>query len=316
LQLPDLWTLAFKVIRGEEMSLLPLKSLLDGTKVPGTTTSEMRNALGTLRDFLAAFLGEDSDSTAGLMTKIGSAPADSRYALATSIGSVQGASRKHIGSAPGGSSIVTYAIDELVTSDGAGNYQSTRAWAGTINMAALGVGGLDVGAVAANTWYYTYGITKPDGTKGLIASLSAISPSFANAAGFTKWARIGSLRTDSSKFPRGFDQDDRCFQYNTSQAVASGTVSAAVPLGSFIPPTYSKFLGYVYINPGSTGVTSISAYPSSTSGNVLVNMFFPAGMPATSSYFEAILPLYSIYINAAIGSGAVYLNCIGYEDNF
>ena len=40
------------------MTLLPEKDLLAGTKTPKTTTGEMKNALGKVRDYLAELFGE------------------------------------------------------------------------------------------------------------------------------------------------------------------------------------------------------------------------------------------------------------------
>lgn len=54
--------------------LLPSKELFNGTKTPVTTTAEMRVALGQLRDYLAALLGEDSDETSaerGVLSAVG-----------------------------------------------------------------------------------------------------------------------------------------------------------------------------------------------------------------------------------------------------
>ena len=42
------------------MTKLPQKDLLSGSKTPRTTTGEMKNALGKLRDFLSELFGEDS----------------------------------------------------------------------------------------------------------------------------------------------------------------------------------------------------------------------------------------------------------------
>ena len=42
------------------MTKLPEKDLLTGTKTPRTTTGEMKNALGKLRDYLAELFGDDS----------------------------------------------------------------------------------------------------------------------------------------------------------------------------------------------------------------------------------------------------------------
>lgn len=52
------------------MALLPNRNILDGTKVPATTTSEMKTALGSLRDYLAGLLGTDSTDTAAARTAL------------------------------------------------------------------------------------------------------------------------------------------------------------------------------------------------------------------------------------------------------
>ncbi len=44
------------------MTKLPAKALLDGSKLPKTTTSEMKGALGDVRDYLVELLGEDSEN--------------------------------------------------------------------------------------------------------------------------------------------------------------------------------------------------------------------------------------------------------------
>ena len=44
----------------KEMTKLPEKGLLSGSKTPHTTTGEMKEALGRLRDYLNELLGEDS----------------------------------------------------------------------------------------------------------------------------------------------------------------------------------------------------------------------------------------------------------------
>ena len=42
------------------MTKLPEKALLNGTRLPKTTTGEMKNALGDMRDYLCDLFGEDS----------------------------------------------------------------------------------------------------------------------------------------------------------------------------------------------------------------------------------------------------------------
>lgn len=235
------------------------------------------------------------------------------------------------GSAPGNSAVVTYTADEIVTGDDAGNYQSSRNWNTTITMTAAGPGGLDTGVVAANTWYNAFAITKDDGTKAALASLSATAPTL--SAGYTKWARLGAFRTDNtaSKFPLGFTQRGRYTTLLIGSAnvpaaplMASGAAGVfnnstftgvAVAWANYAPPTAAKLrvgmsanntatvvgvasnanrTGYATANPPELGYDS-NAYPLVTYGDLQLE---------TSNIYWA-----------SQGSGTGYLLSGGWEDN-
>lgn len=249
---------------------------------------------------------------------------------------LQGAIRNLKGSAPGNSAIVTYTADEIVTGDGAGNYLSTRTWNSTINMAAAGAGGLDTGAVAASTWYYAYAITKDDGTKALIASLSSANPTL--PATYTKWARIGSFRTDATanKYPLNFIQADRRIQYKVAAATnvaaypqmaaqATGLPSSwtAVSISNYVPPTAVAIRGF-----GSSILTT-------NSGNISIapnNQTTPGTAPSyanpmprhidgnntsVSLGYDFLIESTNIYwCGPGIGTSSNVLACEGYDDNF
>ena len=53
------------------MTKLPQKDLLSGAKTPRTTTGEMKNALGKLRDFLSELFGEDSSDKEAVRKTLG-----------------------------------------------------------------------------------------------------------------------------------------------------------------------------------------------------------------------------------------------------
>lgn len=248
---------------------------------------------------------------------------------------VQGAFRNLSGSATGVNAIVTYAIDELMLGDGAGNFQTIRGWAGSINMTALGANGIDVGAVGASTWYYAFGIAKPDGSKALIASLSPNAPSFANAAGYTKWARIGAFRTDgtANKYPLAFKQAGRKVQYLVSAGsnvvglpkMANGSAGnvttpswVSVATGNFVPPTASEIDLTIGDPSGTSCVVMVApnngygAYNSTTNPP-------PFGLSGigglTLSAARATIVLESSNIYWAANGPAGFLMCGGWTDN-
>lgn len=251
-------------------------------------------------------------------------------AVNASMAALQGAARTLVGSSSGTSALVTYTSDEIITGDGAGNYQSTRGWNDTINVTSLGPGGLDAGAVAANTFYYSYAITKPDGTKKYIASTSATGPSFVNAPGYTKWARVGSFKTDATvnKYPLPFTQNGNritfapgaaknlpSFVQATSGAVGTyGTAMAAVSTASSVPPTARKVSVIVQQTASTNGgiaVSSNAVYGAASGVSPgYVNMVAYMGVLLVEIPFET---QGTIYV-AAQGSTATFIT--GYEENF
>ena len=248
--------------------------------------------------------------------------------------SLQGAFRNLKGSAPGNSSIVTYTIDELITGNGAGEYQTTRTWNKTINMSASGAGDLDTGTVDGSTWYYAYGITKPDGTKDCIASLSSSSPAL--PSGYTNWARIGSFRTDASgnKYPFSFIQYGRVFRYKIASAtnttafpvVASGALGswpssmASVSLSSAVPPTacianisMSPALNAAVAPSSNYVVGSISTYANPLAFS---NANFDGNTAVTQTDVDVVLETaQTIYGSIQTPGTDCYLAVRGWEEN-
>lgn len=71
--------------------------------------------------------------------------------------------------------------------------KTTAAWA-----VGTGVGGLDTGTIANNTWYHWYVISNAQGSLvDVIFSLSATGPT-SMPSGYTLFRRIGSMRTNGS----------------------------------------------------------------------------------------------------------------------
>lgn len=106
--------------------------------------------------------------------------------------------------------------------------KTTAAWA-----VGFGSGGLDTGAIAANTWYHVHLIKRMDtSVVDALISLSATTPTL--PAGYSLSRRIGSLRTNaSSQWVLFFQVGDR-FQWTTpfsdAIALAVGTTSQLVTL--------------------------------------------------------------------------------------
>jgi len=303
---------------------------LDGATAGAITVTAPANAVfvGIARNATELFV--DVDAVGG-MTQ---AQADARYLLATKSFGLQGAFRDLTGSATGLSALATYAADELTLGDETGNFQTLRTWSGSITMTTLGVNGLDVGAVAASTWYHAYAIAKPDGSKAFIASLSSTGPSFTNAAGYTKWVRIGAFRTDgtANKFPLAFVQYGRSVAWKVvaasnmpnlpilgSGAAGSTTVPTWVGIGisAVVPPTASMIdvAANTQTNTGDVIVAPNAAYGAITSTTNPP----PLGSRGSSSggwgmfSRKMILESTSIYWASSGAAGLIF--ALGWEDS-
>lgn len=87
-------------------------------------------------------------------------------------------------------------------------------------------GGLDTGAVAANTGYHVWMIYNPtSGISDALFSTSATAPTM--PGGYTKKRRIGWIRTDGSSLIKGFTQIDDTFIWKTPGLDVNGSAISA-----------------------------------------------------------------------------------------
>jgi hypothetical protein len=199
----------------------------------------------------------------------------------------------------------------------------------TINTAANGVDGLDTGAIAASTWYYIWIISDGINVRAL-ASLSRTAPTM--PSGYTYKARVGSFRTDgtANKFPFGFQQFGRRFQYKigtgtnltTLPVIASGGTAGAgnafvaASITGVVPPTASEIgvtISGIYA--GNNGAVAPNAtYQFATGSNAapLSNSQGAAnGTTLVKSGFM-IIESDNIYWYC---TGSTTVSCFGWIDN-
>lgn len=162
-------------------------------------------------------------------------------AISSLISSISGASKNYRAAATGLNANIGMSADELVVSDGAGKYKTISNFSTTINSAAVGANGLDVGTLAANTWYYKYAIFNPTTlTKAGLLSLSSSAPTL--PSGYTFFALLGAIRTDGTgnKYPKGMDWAGNDFKYRVNGAgnVPSLPLLMSGNNGSAITPTW------------------------------------------------------------------------------
>lgn len=86
------------------------------------------------------------------------------------------------------------ASEVVMDTTGGGNYYTENYGTCTINFSVNGAGGLDAGAIAANTWYFLYTISNGS-ANSCLASTSATTPTM--PAGYVYKVRVGANKTNS-----------------------------------------------------------------------------------------------------------------------
>lgn len=151
----------------------------------------------------------------------------------------------------------------------------------TLNISSLitGIGGLDTGSIAVNSWYYIYLIYN-ETTKTLngIMSLSSSIPLL--PTGYTLYRRIGSIKTNQNTTNiLGFscigNSSDKSFYWttfpNTGTTILSGgtaTTSTNIPIGTTAcsPIASSVFIKYQYT--ANTNISCIIGITDSSIGTI------------------------------------------------
>lgn len=171
--------------------------------------------------------------------------------------------------------------------------KTTGAWA-----VGASVGALDVGTIAASTWYHVYLIKRPDtGVVDVLISLSATAPTM--PTNYALWRRIGSMKTNGSSQWIAFIQDGDTFQWYTSIAdvAASNPGTAAVtrtmntPLGVRVEGLFNvgfattggqadgpagisiSDLAVEDVAPGSPITCTFSNYAAASNSNIPIRVF-------------------------------------------
>ena len=118
----------------------------------------------------------------------------------------------------------TWTADALLLEDGSGNTIRAGALSSTLSLSSTGANALDTGTVAANTWYYVWGIyNSGSSTVATLASLSNTSPTL--PTGYTYRNIVGVVLTNGSSQVYQFIQKGRSWEYYlvTSNSVSNGT---------------------------------------------------------------------------------------------
>jgi hypothetical protein len=179
------------------------------------------------------------------------------------------------------------AAEVTMDATGGGNYYTDSFGTCTVILSINGAGGLDIGVIAANTWYYFYAISTGIATS-CIASTSPTAPTM--PAGYTYKVRVGANRTSSATAtlwpiyqqgqkaqysglpaPLGDMTIASIGTYGTCTSTAQTLVASPTVWGVFVPPT-AKTVAVTIIAQASS-VTCVAPIPMTTGANSIgVNM--------------------------------------------
>lgn len=224
-------------------------------------------------------------------------------------------------------SVIT--ANSVVLKNSAGNSYLAQSVNVTGNINTVGANGLDTGTLAASAWYYLFLIYNPTTqTTAALFSLSATAPTL--PSGYTFFARVGAVRTDSSKYLLQTLQQGRKSRYvplagsnvPTLLAMASGVAGSvtaptwvAVATGNFVPPTAS----HVEIILGVIANTSAIVAPNTAYGSITsltaTPILIAAGTNSAYADSPSFIMLETSNVYWASNSASNYLNAVGWEDN-
>lgn len=240
-----------------------------------------------------------------------------------SLGSVSGKSKNLVVTTTGTSATITITADEVAVRDTSYNFKTLN----TISLSVSGASSLDTGALAASTWYALYVIYNPTTltTAGLL-SLSATSPTL--PSGYTYFAKIGDIRTDSSgnKYPLSMTIKGTSAQYKVAAgsnvaaalAMASGILGApgtptwsAVAVGNFVPATAKK-INLAFFSQGSSSAAPNNAYGAYQSPtNAPPWQWAPGTLLSKADLAAFVLESANIYVASTEANFRVF--CLGWE---
>lgn len=191
----------------------------------------------------------------------------------------------------------------------------------TVNSTTTGVGALDTGSVAANTWYAVYAISNGSSTSCLL-STSFTSPTL--PGGYVYLYRIGSIKTDGSSNFYRIKQYGRRIQYvvvggtntNTYPIIATNTTvvtAAAYSVTPYVPTTAATI---ILMTSSDTGNAANIVAPNNQYNNVQSNpaILVIGGAIDQIPNIGGEFLLESTNIYAQIGSGTQRIWAIGWTD--
>lgn len=208
-------------------------------------------------------------------------------------------------------------------------YYPTAAF--TINALVNGANGLDVGSLAANTWYYVWALTNTVG----ILSLSSTAPTL--PTGYSGALRLGAVFTTVGSVFKNFIICGQRFRWKVDGVRLTGlpTINRA-DTGSTSTPVYTAFSVALFVPPTASTISLLGTFVSAAGNGVMIvapngsydNHFsltnpppmilfplaFSVGINAGAQALEMVLESANIFIASSLGATRGALFAQGFID--
>ncbi len=304
-----------------------LKATVDSTDLgnivfDGNTATESVVGVAKIATSVHATAGVNDDS---MMTALKVKQAIDFFAPTSVQQSLSGAASNLRMSTTGTNAYVSVSADGLVLEASPGIYRTFREVGVIASVSISGLGGLDSGTSASNTWYYVWIISNGVAVYPLV-SLSSTAPTM--PAGYTYKARVGAVRTDSTanKYPLSATQIGRKTQYkiaagsNVTQFVKlvnanTGNVLVAVNVDPSIPPTAGLIKVLFGNSVGNVNIVRVAASSTITNMDNSVGGGLTYTNDGTAAVMQAEIILESRNIYFSSGAPQSFISVIGWEDN-
>ena len=223
---------------------------------------------------------------------------------------IRGAYSNLSASAVGTNATVTFTADAICVKNASNEQIVLNNVSESCNLLSSGIGGLDTGAIAGNTWYAVYAIYNPTTLDvAAIASVNFTAPTL--PSGYTHYAFIEAVRTNAGATQLlPFTMDNGIVYYAPSEGTAipsdftavlnagTATSATAVSLRLLTPPSAKEaILGFTitgttatigYIYKGSSGTASGLLSQCINNGTSTQRLQFTSPKPYANGVYYAL----------------------------
>lgn len=232
-------------------------------------------------------------------------------------GPVVGSSRNAVMTISIASLTATFNADELIVEDAAGSYRINK-FAGQINLAAVGAGGMDSGAAPTAGFVAIYAIYNPATKASALVARNATSSKASDIydgssmpAGYTASALVSVWRTQAGKLVVGYQENRRI--HTLWGPLLNGTTQqgtlTAMSIAGYVPINAKTLSGQLIASPVNAGTVAMDVAGTGDGvGGKYYNAYLSAGSNGQAPFSDMplIFPQTLYYIATSSSASAQF----------